>query len=149
MKKGQYVKHPLRSDWGTGEVLDVSGNKATVNFEHAGLKRLDITIVSLDNVKDAAPVPFRIDMEELENLCNRFHADLEHNRKGYDDGRIASLVLDDVKRRGLPTEENKKRLLDWCHTDGNVFQSGVALAREICTAVYGMVLPDPDKMKEK
>ena len=42
MKKGQYVKHPVRSDWGTGEVLDVSGNKATVNFEHAGLKTLDI-----------------------------------------------------------------------------------------------------------
>src|ERR1039458_1004948 len=144
MKRGQYIEHPTRPEWGTGEVVDVSDNKVSVKFQHVGLKTLDIRAVTLRLVEHGEPVPIRIDLERLEILCNRFHADQEHNRRGFDDGNMATLVLADVKRRGLPTEAHKKRLLDWCYTDGNPFQSGVSLAREICTAIYGRVLPDPD-----
>lgn len=147
MNKGQFVNHPLRPEWGTGEVLEVQGKKIRVNFEHGGVKTLDTTFVILDRVEGAAVVPFRIDIPRLESLCNRFHADLEHNRKGYNDGDMALRVLADVKRQGQPTATNRNRLLNWCYTDGSVFQAGVALAREICTAIYGRVLPDPDTYK--
>jgi hypothetical protein len=66
MKKGEFVKHPLRPGWGIGEVLDIVGNKATMRFVHVGVKVLDITVVSLDkvdNIKDAASVPVSIDVE--------------------------------------------------------------------------------------
>lgn len=144
LKRGQHVEHPLRPTWGTGEVLDLSENKATVNFQHAGPKTLDLTVVALRLVQNDEPVPFAIDLEKLEALCNRFHADQEHNRRGVNDGNVAILLLADVKRRGSPTAEHKRRLLNWCYTEGNPFQSGVALAREICTVIYGRVLPDPD-----
>ena len=87
---------------------------------------------------------FVIDLERLENLCLKFSATLKPNRKIYNDGGIALLVLEDVKRTGVPSEQHKKRLLDWCYTNGPVFQKGVGLAREICIAIYGELLPDPD-----
>jgi hypothetical protein len=149
MNKGQGVNHPLRPEWGTGEVLDVQGTKIRVNFEHGGVKTLDTTFVILDFVDGAPAVPFRIDIQRLDNLCSRFHADLEHNRKGHNDGDIALRVLADVKRQGQPTATNRNRLLNWCYTDGSVFQAGVALAREICTTIYGSVPPDPDRYKPK
>jgi hypothetical protein len=134
----------MRPEWGIGEVLDVAENKVTVNFQHAGPKKLDLRVVALRSVRSVEPVPFKIDVARLEVLCNRFHADQEHNRRGFDDGDVAMLVLADVKRRGSPTVEHRKRLLNWCYTEGNPFQSGVELAREICSVIYGRVLPDPD-----
>ena len=99
----------------------------------------------MNNEKTDTPVtPSRIDLPNLEGLCYRFHANLEHNRKGFNDGNMALLVLADVKRLGQPTAKHRIRLLNWCYTDGSVFQSGVRLAREICVAIYGRVLPDPD-----
>jgi hypothetical protein len=145
LKTGQHVEHPRCPEWGVGEVREISEDKIIVNFEHVGLKKLDVRAVALRLVQREEPVPFRIDLDKLEILCNKFHADLEHNRRGIDDGRIAMLLLADVKRYGSPTAEHRKRLLNWCYTDGNPFQSGVELAREICTVIYGCVLPDPDK----
>jgi len=144
LKRGQHVEYPLRPAWGTGEVLDIAENKVTVHFQHAGPKKLDLRIVTLRLVTSAEPAPFIIDVAKLELLCNRFHADQEHNRRGVNDGNVAMLVLADVKRRGSPTAEHQKRLLNWCYTQGNPFQSGVELAREICSVIYGRVLPDPD-----
>jgi hypothetical protein len=99
----------------------------------------------MNNEKTEAVVtPSRIDQQHLESLCHRSHANLEHNRKGSNDGNMALLVLADVKRLGQPTAKYRIRLLNWCYTDGSVFQSGVELVREICVAIYGRVLPDPD-----
>ena len=86
----------------------------------------------------------QIDYPRVEKLCGRFYADLEHNRSGFTDGNIARLILDDVQRSGEPSSKNKLRLLNWCYTNGNVFQKGVPLARKICIAIYGRLLPDPD-----
>lgn len=85
------------------------------------------------------------DYSRLRSPCDRFYAHLEHNRKGYNDGNMARLIWDDVQLRGEPSAKNKRRLLNWCYTNGNVFQKGVPLAREICIAIYGRLLPDPDK----
>jgi hypothetical protein len=148
LKRGQHVEHPMRPEWGIGEVLDVAENKVTVNFQHAGPKKLDLRVVALRSVWSVEPVPFKIDVARLEVLCNRFHADQEHNRRGVNDGNVAMEVLADVKRRGSPTADHRQRLLNWCYTEGNPFQSGVELAREICSVIYGRVLPDPDAATE-
>jgi hypothetical protein len=49
---GQYVRHPGRPDWGTGQVQSVVGDRVTVNFEHAG-KLLINTAMTLLDILDA------------------------------------------------------------------------------------------------
>jgi hypothetical protein len=132
---------------GAGEVIEIQGNKITFNFEHAGFKILDTAIVSLERVERSGAVPFRVNMERLKRLCTRFHADMQHNRAGCNDGSMALKVLADVERYGEPTATNRNRLLNWRYTDGAVFQEGVQTAREICIAIHGRLLPDPDTSK--
>ena len=92
---------------------------------------------------------FEIDFETLKSWCLRFAEELKYNRKSTNDGKMAIQVLEDVKRRGQPTEKTKNRLLVWCYTEGNQYQGGVELARAICIATYGRLLPDPDKVVDK
>jgi len=44
---GALVRHPGAPDWGTGQVQSVVGSRVTVNFEHAGKRVIDNTIVGL------------------------------------------------------------------------------------------------------
>ena len=88
---------------------------------------------------------FEIDSEKLDSLCLRFAEELKYNRKSTNDGKMAIQVLEDVKRKGQLRGKTEKRLLAWCYTEGNQYQGGVELARAICIATYGRLLPDPDK----
>ena len=45
---GQYVRHPGRPDWGTGQVQSVVGDRVTVNFENAGKLLINTAQVVLD-----------------------------------------------------------------------------------------------------
>lgn len=45
---GALVNHPLQPDWGVGQVQSVIGNRATVNFEHAGKVVINTDRVQLD-----------------------------------------------------------------------------------------------------
>jgi len=146
---GQCVRHPKRQEWGLGKVLSLSGTKATVNFANAGTRTIDLDRMPLTAVDDSENVPFRVDMVELERLCRQFHSEMEHNRRGCDDGRMALNVRTEMSRRGSLTRSTEKRLLDWCYTDGAVFQAGVDLARRICVTIYGRLLPDPDSSRRK
>jgi hypothetical protein len=125
-------------------VIDIQENRVTFTFEHAGFKTLDLAVANLQRVEGSAFATAKPDIERLERLCRGFHAKLEHNRTGYNDGGMALQILADVKRCGRPSAGSLARLLNWCHTAGSVFQSGVPLAREICIVIYGRVLPDPD-----
>jgi hypothetical protein len=44
---GMLVRHPLRPDWGLGQVQSSIGNRLTVNFEHAGKVVIDLSQVDL------------------------------------------------------------------------------------------------------
>jgi len=144
MTVGQHVRHPKRQEWGVGQVLSLSGTKATINFTDAGIKTIDVGLVPLTVIDDSERVPFRVDMVALERQCRQFNSDMQHNRRGFDDGGMAREVLDQMSRRGFLSKSTKKRLLDWCYTDGTVFQAGVDMARGICVTIYGVLLPDPD-----
>ena len=45
LEPGNYVVNPLQKSWGIGQVQSIIKNKATVNFENAGKK-----VINMDNV---------------------------------------------------------------------------------------------------
>ncbi|MGR3722300.1 DUF3553 domain-containing protein [Abyssibius alkaniclasticus] len=52
---GALVNHPLQPAWGVGQVQSVIGNRATVNFEHAGKVVINTDRVTLDIFDGVAP----------------------------------------------------------------------------------------------
>lgn len=49
---GAFVRHPLRPDWGVGQVQSVIHNRVTVNFEHQGKQTINTDVVTLEIVSD-------------------------------------------------------------------------------------------------
>ena len=49
---GDFVVNPNKKEWGIGQVQSVIKNKVTVNFENAGKKTINISIVSLEKYED-------------------------------------------------------------------------------------------------
>jgi hypothetical protein len=51
------VRHPGEPDWGLGQVQSVVGQRVTVNFEHAGKRLINTSLVALEeaDLRDAAP----------------------------------------------------------------------------------------------
>lgn len=51
LSPGAVVRHPREPDWGLGHVQSVIGDRATVNFENAGKKLINLGLVDLDLVE--------------------------------------------------------------------------------------------------
>ena len=49
---GMLVRHPLKPDWGLGQVQSAVGHRVTVNFEHAGKVLLNSDKVALIPVQE-------------------------------------------------------------------------------------------------
>lgn len=49
---GTLVRHPMRPDWGLGQVQSNINDRLTVNFEHAGKVVIDLRLVTLAMVFD-------------------------------------------------------------------------------------------------
>jgi hypothetical protein len=49
---GMLVRHPLRPDWGIGQVQSAIGHRVTVNFEHAGKVLINSEKVALTPVEE-------------------------------------------------------------------------------------------------
>jgi transcription elongation factor GreA-like protein len=47
LEPGALVRHPVREDWGVGQVQSVDGRRITVNFEDAGKQTIDASKVAL------------------------------------------------------------------------------------------------------
>ena len=52
LRPGDWVRHPTRPDWGTGQVQSVIGPRVTVTFEHAGKVLVNIQHVALEPLPD-------------------------------------------------------------------------------------------------
>ena len=50
LEPGMLVRHPLRPDWGLGQVQSNINERITVNFEHAGKVVIDLRLVALQPV---------------------------------------------------------------------------------------------------
>lgn len=147
-KRGQVVRHPNCSEWGSGEVLGQDGEKVRIFFEHAGEKKIDTKIVNLELVEgqSATPVPRsgvraqpHVDMAKLEALCSQFHEDMKDNRPNSNDGKMGLNVLRDMQQMSDLSRTTRRQLLSWCHTEGSVYLRGVDQAQAICREVYGRV----------
>ena len=49
---GMLVRHPLKPDWGLGQVQSAVGHRVTVNFEHAGKVLINSDKVALIPVQE-------------------------------------------------------------------------------------------------
>jgi hypothetical protein len=98
LKKGERVRHPIKAEWGLGEVLeDSNGEKVRVFFVGAGEKTISLKHVTLDCIpKDEAAHPIldnlrapakngRIRYQSLPESIERF---LERYPKGFYDDRF-------------------------------------------------------------
>jgi hypothetical protein len=47
---GDKVANPANKDWGIGQVQSIINGKATVNFENAGKKVININIIELERI---------------------------------------------------------------------------------------------------
>ncbi len=52
---GALVRHPAQPEWGIGQVQSAIDGRVTVNFEHAGKKTINVTVVALEVVAEAVP----------------------------------------------------------------------------------------------
>lgn len=82
-----------------------------------------------------------VDPAAVQVHCHTFIAEMASNRRKHDDAGVARRILEDLQRHGDITRRTRKRLLLWCHTNGNVFRRGAPIAQNICIALYGRVLP--------
>ena len=47
IEPGMRVRHPTEADWGLGQVQSVTGDRITVNFEHAGKVLINARLIDL------------------------------------------------------------------------------------------------------
>ncbi len=52
LSPGMLVRHPLRPDWGIGQVQSAIGHRVTVNFEHVGKVLINSEKVTLTLVEE-------------------------------------------------------------------------------------------------
>jgi len=57
LSPGTLVRHPLRPDWGLGQVQSAIGHRVTVNFEHAGKVLINSDKVALSPVAEGDLAP--------------------------------------------------------------------------------------------
>ena len=49
---GDFVYHPQKPEWGTGQVQSITGMRVVVNFEEAGKMLINCEVVELTPVAD-------------------------------------------------------------------------------------------------
>ena len=52
IEPGNFVVNPSQKGWGIGQVQSMIKNKATVNFQNAGKKVINLENVSLEKIKN-------------------------------------------------------------------------------------------------
>ena len=50
LEPGNFVINPSQKDWGTGQIQSIINNKATINFENAGKKVINLNNINLKKI---------------------------------------------------------------------------------------------------
>jgi hypothetical protein len=82
-----------------------------------------------------------VNIAEARRQCELFIAEMSANRPHYDDAGVAREILSEIDRYGQLTAQTRSRLTHWCHTNGSLYQRGVPIAKAICVAIHGRILP--------
>lgn len=79
---GDRVRHPARSEWGIGQVLDVDSSKATVFFVEAGSKSISLRHVSL-TILDPPPSHPLLDRIDTKAVGGSTYRSISQSVKGF------------------------------------------------------------------
>ncbi len=134
----KFVTHPSRPEWGIGEVLSIEGNTATILFELAGRKTINLAYVKLQPAEGQASHKLggainqvaNLDVMAIRKLCDRWYADAGDSTPLH--------VISDLRRFGYLTNGTARNLLRWAHQDEN--RQAKELAQQITRAVYGRLI---------
>ena len=50
LEPGNFVINPSQKDWGIGQIQSIIKNKATINFENAGKKVINLNNINLKKI---------------------------------------------------------------------------------------------------
>ena len=139
---GQRVTHPAKPDWGVGEILHTEGNVATILFEHAGRKTINLSYVKLQPAEGQASHKLggeitqvaNLDIHAIRKLCEQFYADVGDS--------VAMHVISDLRKFGYLTNGTARNLLRLAHQSEN--RRAQDIAQQITKLIYGRLVREEE-----
>jgi hypothetical protein len=134
----KFVTHPAKPDWGVGEILSTQGNVATILFEHAGRKVINLSYVKLEEADGQAAHKLggqisqlaHLDINAIRRLCDQWYAN------GGDSTPLH--IISDLRKNGYLTNGTARNLLRWAHqAEPSQIRD---LAQQITKLIYGRVI---------
>jgi hypothetical protein len=134
----RYVTHPAKPEWGVGEILSTEGNVATILFEHAGRKTINLSYVKLQAAEGQAshklggeiPQVAELDLHAIRRLCDQWYAN------GGDSTPLH--IMSDLRKFGHLTNGTARNLLRWTHQrESPQVQTN---AQQITKLIYGRLI---------
>lgn len=134
----KFVTHPAKPEWGIGEILSTQGNTATILFEHAGRKTINLSYVKLQPAEGQAAHKLGGEIAQMTNLdviairkvCDQWYADAGDSTPLH--------VISDLRKFGYLTNGTARNLLRWAHQEEN--RGARDLAQQITKTIYGRVI---------
>jgi hypothetical protein len=134
----KFVTHPAKPEWGVGEILSTEGNVATILFEHAGRKTINLSFVKLQPAEGQAAHTLggeltqvtNLDIHAIRKLCEQFYGDFGD--------AVAMRVISDLRKFGYLTNGTARGLLRIAHLDNN--RRATELAQQVVKLIYGRVV---------
>jgi len=134
---GQRVTHPAKPDWGVGEILSTEGNIATIVFEHAGRKTINLSYVKLQDAEGQASHKLGGEIAQVASLD--IHAIRKLCEQLYEIGDSTAMhVISDLRKFTYLTNGTARNLLRWAHQDEN--KRAQELAQQITKLIYGRLI---------
>src|SRR3954468_7877083 len=107
----KFVTHPAKPDWGVGEILSTQSNVATILFEHAGRKVINLSYVKLEEADGQAAHKLggqisqlaHLDINAIRRLCDQWYAN------GGDSTPLH--IISDLRKNGYLTNGTARNLL--------------------------------------
>ncbi len=132
------VTHPAKPDWGVGEILHTEGNVATILFEHAGRKTINLSYVKLQEAEGQAAHKLggeiaqvaNLDIHAIRKLCEQFYAEFGDS--------TAMHIISDLRRYNYLTNGTARNLLRLAHQTEN--KRTQDLTQQITKLIYGRVV---------
>jgi hypothetical protein len=134
----RFVTHPAKPDWGVGEILSTEGNVATILFEHAGRKTINLSYVKLQPAEGQAAHALGGEIAQIANLDINLIRKLSDEWYAEGGDSTPLHVVSDLRKFGYLTNGTARSLLRWAHREENSRLKD--LAQQITKAIYGRVL---------
>ncbi|HWR16436.1 MAG TPA: DUF3553 domain-containing protein [Terriglobales bacterium] len=132
------VTHPAKPEWGIGEILSTEGNVATILFEHAGRKTINLSYVKLQPAEGQAAHKLggeisqvaKVDVNAIRKYCDQWYGSTGES--------TALHVVSDLRKFGYLTNGTARNLLRFAHQPENT--QAKEIAQQITKAIYGRII---------